>query len=64
MKGFTLIELMTVVMIVAILAAIAIPNYLVSVERTRATEGILLAKQVARAKTTPTARKWETIRIT
>ncbi|UCU92277.1 type IV pilin protein [Hydrogenophaga taeniospiralis] len=39
-KGFTLIELMIVVAIAAILAAIATPTYLRYVLRARATEGL------------------------
>ena len=48
-KGFTLIELMIVVAIVGILAAIAIPAYQDYTIRARVTEGLSLASA---AKTT------------
>ena len=50
-KGFTLIELMIVVAIVGILAAVAIPAYSDYTNRAKVTEGISLA---AGAKTTVT----------
>lgn len=43
-KGFTLVELLTVVLIVGILTGVALPNYTRSIERSRATEAMSAVK--------------------
>ncbi len=48
-KGFTLVELMVVVVIVAILAAIVVPLLLSRVEKARYSEGKAIASQIATA---------------
>ncbi|MBL7131775.1 MAG: prepilin-type N-terminal cleavage/methylation domain-containing protein [Candidatus Omnitrophica bacterium] len=45
-RGFTLLELVIVIVIIAILAALAIPQYMITTERARAAEGLLILDAV------------------
>ena len=49
-KAFTLIELLVVVLIIGILAAVAVPQYQKAVERSRATQALILMRPLIQAQ--------------
>jgi prepilin-type N-terminal cleavage/methylation domain-containing protein len=64
-QGFTLLELLMVVVMIAILAAIALPQYIKSAEKARATEAIQILGAIrsaeSRYKGTSSANKYTNV---
>ena len=49
-KGFTLVEVLTVMFVVAAIAAVALPSYKRAVEKSRATQGMATLESIAKAQ--------------
>ncbi|MBI4845356.1 MAG: prepilin-type N-terminal cleavage/methylation domain-containing protein [Candidatus Omnitrophica bacterium] len=63
-RGFTLMELMLTVVIIAILVSIAIPSYIDTVERARAREAVATLQTVRSAELTYAAERRTFINLT